>query len=321
MKRLSQSVGRTNRKRNETGSIALEASLVMPIVLMVIIFLISLIRLASVQMALHGSASQTVRQAAANFRPIELAYEQLAPHLAAMGELPTLQPLPGINGVADKLEHWLPAPSGPLMAAVLRGDWKPVQNAAATEIGRSVIEPMLRHEADKEILDPSQLRLSNLSLPKLKDNAEPYIRIEAEYTFKLGFPFTKRSIVLREQAEERIWVSDAVPAMRGEGNPDLSHANIQIVSIEPEPLRPGRRARLIVLTDPGRSLDLAVDYKSGRSKAKHLGKAAADTNGRVEWTWLVSGNTTPGVWELIVTADDGTKVARHFVVEKQPGAP
>lgn len=170
MKRQKRSAGRTSRRQGESGSIALEAALIMPIVLMVIIFFICLIRLCSVQMALHGAASQTVRQAAANIRPVELASHYLSEQLpSSEPSSPSAfqPPLPGIPLVAEKLEDWLPAPAGLLMTAMLTGDWKPVQDAATTELARAVIEPMLRQEADQSILEPDQLKLSLLSLPDL----------------------------------------------------------------------------------------------------------------------------------------------------------
>lgn len=74
MKRPAQSAGPMGKKRDgENGSITLEASLIMPIVLMVFMFLICIIRLSMVQMALHGTVSQTVREAATNIHPVELA--------------------------------------------------------------------------------------------------------------------------------------------------------------------------------------------------------------------------------------------------------
>src|SRR5690348_3035736 len=111
MKRLKRSGGLTGRRRDE-GSVALEASLVMPVVLMVILFFICLIRMASVEMALHGAVSQTVRQAAGNIRPVELAMSQVEAHLPSSGKLDSIQELPGVDAVADKLKEWLPAPAG-----------------------------------------------------------------------------------------------------------------------------------------------------------------------------------------------------------------
>lgn len=294
----------------------------MPAVLMVIVLFICLIRLSAAQMALHGAVSQTARQAAANIKPIELAVQQASGYMPApLAGLSAIEAPPELGSVAAALAGWLPEPAGPLMSAALNGDWKPLEDAAATAIGRSVVEPLLHHEADREVLDVAELKLSGLSLPDLKDKAEPYIRVEAEYSFKLGLPFTKRDIVLREQAEERVWVSDAVPAPRGgdTGTGAENRAAIAIVSIEPNPLRPGRKASIVVQSDPNRKLSLSVNYKSGQSVARNLGEATADGEGVVEWSWLVSGNTTPGVWELVITADDGTRVARHFVVESSSG--
>ncbi|SEN85730.1 TadE family protein [Paenibacillus sp. OV219] len=327
MKRPAQSVGPMDkRRRSEHGSITLEASLIMPIVLMVFIFLICFIRLSMVQMALHGAVSQTVREAAANIHPVELAMEKFTPSDDADGEAvaeeensqsSTLAELPGISIVADKLESWLPSPSGPLLAAALRGDWKPVQDAAATEIGRLIVEPLLIRAADTSVLEPEQLHLSKLSLPDLKSKQDAFMLIEASYTFKLGFPFTKKAIVLKEQAEERVWVSDPTPSLSGNASTAGLTDPIQIVLVEPTPLRRGNKARVVVKTTPGRSLSIEVIYKSGRSVAKHLGNTNASDDGMAEWTWLVSGNTTPGVWEIVVTSSDGGKAARHFVVEKK----
>ncbi|MBW7476552.1 pilus assembly protein [Paenibacillus oenotherae] len=318
MRRRRQWDGRTVKERSDAGSIALEASLIMPIVLMVILFFICLIQLCAAQMALHGAVSQTAKQAAANIRPIELAVQQAAGYMPShIGGLPTVEVPQEIRSIAAELADWLPPPAGPLMSAAIKGDWKPLEDVAATAIGRSIVEPLLQHQGDDKVLDVTQLKLSVLSLPDLKGGAEPYIRIEAEYTFRLALPFTKHSVKLREQAVERVWVSDATPAPRG-GIGDAGadeRTSIQIVSIEPDPLRPGRRAAVTVQSEPGQKLNLTVQYKSGQSRAKNLGEATTDGEGIVEWSWLVSGNTTPGVWELIVTAEDGTKVARHFVVE------
>lgn len=360
MRKRKRSAPLTGKGRGESGSIALEASLVLPVVLMVVIFFICLIKMSAAQMALHGAVSQTVRQAAANIHPIELAVagggsggedqsesgsgspvgsgndspssngedspiggvQQQAdssPSRAAGSASSRDEPLPAVRFLADKLEDWLPAPSGPLLAAALKGDWKTIQDTAAATVGRPIIEPMLRREADAAVLDPERIRLSKLSLPDLKNRSDLSLMIEAEYSFRLGLPFTKKTIVLRERAEERVWTPDPIPAPRGDAGADSEHAPIQIVTIEPSPVRPGNKARVVVKTTPGRSLSIQVIYKSGHSVAKHLVDTATDQEGLAEWTWLVSGNTTPGTWEIVVTASDGVSAARHFVVQKKQG--
>ncbi|MCR2802349.1 TadE/TadG family type IV pilus assembly protein [Paenibacillus soyae] len=302
------------------GSILLEAALVMPLLLFLLAAFSVIISLCMAQMALHATASQSARQIAAHMYPVELAQQQLqaAAGAAVTPNLPV--PLPGWSEVAADAAEWLPDPAGEFVSSALRGDWRPLQNLAATELGRGVIEPFVRQYANDYVLKPERIRLSYISLPDLKDKEEPYIAIALEYEYPFRIPFLGRPIVLREQAYERVWVSDAAPAAYGsEAESGENTLQLQIVSISPNPLRPGQKATVVVKTEPGARVSLSVTYKSGASKAKHLGEAAADDQGYVQWTWHVSGNTTPGIWELEVEGS-GRKgsVSKHFVVEKKP---
>ncbi|WP_161601611.1 TadE/TadG family type IV pilus assembly protein [Paenibacillus luteus] len=302
--------------KNEQGSIVVEAALVMPMIIIVLLVFVTLIRLCAVQMALHSAASQTVRQAAAHIHPIELAWQQVAASPSAPG--PNEHVLPPWSEIAADAAEWLPSPIGNLVSSALRGDFRPLQNMAATEVGRGIVEPLLRETADAAIVDKERLSLGWLSLPDLDKADEPYLTIAVEYDFPLKLPFFNKPIILKEQASERVWISDALPARYGtESNPE-DNLSIQIVMIEPTPLRPGRKATVTVKTNPFAAISLGVMYKSGSSKAKHLGEAVADADGYVKWTWHVSGNTTPGIWEL--TASEANResnfVAMHFTVEK-----
>lgn len=301
------------RRTDEQGSIVVEAALVMPLIIVVLLVFVVLIRLSAAQMALHSAASQTARQIAAHIHPANIAWEQAA----ASNPLPapvTAQ----LSSWSEIAAEWLPAPAGGLVSSALRGDFRPLQNMAATEIGSTVVEPLIREFADKAIIDPERLRLQMLSLPDLTKSDEPYLALEVEYDFPLKLPFYGKPIVLKEQAAERVWVSDAAPARYGMESGTGDVIPLQIVSIEPAPLRPGRKATVIVKTSPGAAVSLGVLYKSGLSKAKHLGAASADENGFAEWTWHVSGNTTPGVWQLTAseTANPNNQVSMHFLVEK-----
>ncbi|NIK76298.1 hypothetical protein FHS15_001405 [Paenibacillus castaneae] len=308
------------RQANEQGSIVVEAALVMPLIIMVLLVFVMLIRLCAVQMALHSAASQTVRQIAAHIHPADLAWQQMKS--SNTPEAKPEAPLSPWSEVAAEAAEWLPFPAGTLVSSALRGDFRPLQNLAATELGRSVVEPLIREFSDEAILDSERIRLKWLTLPDLYKTNEPYLSISVEYEFPLKLPFYGKPIVLIEQAAERVWISDALPARYGDNH--ISDAiPLQVVSIEPTPIRPGRKATVIVKTAPGAAISLAVTYKSGSSKAKHLGEAVADANGYVQWTWHVSGNTTPGIWEF--TASESARqdhyVSMHFAVEKIGSSP
>ncbi|WP_336788227.1 TadE/TadG family type IV pilus assembly protein [Paenibacillus sp. MMO-177] len=313
-KRLAGLIRRRVKARgSENGSMVLEAALVMPLLLMVLLLFLMMIRLCAVQMALQSAASQTVRQIATHIRPADLTFQKASSSIPDLGSIGL--PLPDWGGaMAKDAAGWLPAPADALASAVLEGSWQPVADAAATELGRGAVEPLLRQFADEAVLEKERLSLARLSLPDLKEKRQPYLTIEAEYEFPLSLPFLNRKIVLREQASERVWVSDAAPAKENAAGDATS---IQIVSIQPVPLRPGNKATVIALTSPGASASLTVNYKSGTSTAKHLGSATADANGYVRWTWLVSGNTTPGTWELTATSASGDAVSMHFNVTKK----
>ncbi|CAM4313232.1 TadE/TadG family type IV pilus assembly protein [Paenibacillus alkaliterrae] len=304
------------RRTNEQGSIVVEAALVMPVIIIVLLVFVMLIRLCAVQMALHSAASQTVRQLAAHMHPAELAWQQAAT-ANPLPALPALELSPW-SEIAAEAAEWLPSPAGAIVPSALRGDFRPLQNMASTEIGRTVVEPQLRDFADIAIISPERLSLNWLTLPDLEKNNEPYLVIAVEYEFPFKLPFYGKPIILKEQAAERVWISDAAPARYGAEGGGTDRITLQIVAIEPAPLRPGRKAAVIVKTAPGASISLSVMYKSGSSKAKHLGEAIADSMGYVTWTWHVSGNTTPGIWQLTVTetAKQDNKVSMHFVVEK-----
>ncbi|MFD0588585.1 hypothetical protein ACFQZE_11270 [Paenibacillus sp. GCM10027627] len=305
--------------KEQRGSIVLEAAIVMPALLFVFIAFSVMISICTAQMALHSAASQSVRQIAAHIYPVELAGGKLSS--SASTSIPAASvpiPLPEWTEIAGDAAEWLPEPAGGLISSVLRGDWRPLQNMAATELGRNVIEPYVKSFADGRLLQKEQIRLSSIMLPDIKNKEEPYLALVLEYQFPVRLPFYKKPIILREQAVERVWISDAAAAhgpKSGESSADLP---ITIVTIEPTPIRPGQKAKVIVKTEAGAAVSLSVVYKSGESKAKHLGEAKADQNGFVEWSWHVSGNTTPGIWSLEVKGISRQgHASKHFTVEKK----
>lgn len=307
------------RLRGQRGSIVLEAALVMPFILFLLVILSIFISMCAAQMALHMTASHSVRQIAAHIYPIELARAQLDKDGAASEQPSERQTLPEWNETAAGMAEWLPEPAGKLVSSALRGDWRPLQNVAATELGRAVIEPFVRQYAHPYLLRGDRISLDYIALPDLKEKEEPYIAIALRYEYPVKLPFYSKPIILREQSYERVWISDAAAATYGMEDEDGDTLQLQIVSIEPAPVRPGNKATVIVKTEPGAVVSLGVHYKSGASKAKHLGEATADESGYVTWTWHVSGNTTPGIWELAVEGvSKPGSVARHFSVEKKP---
>ncbi|MBD3917258.1 hypothetical protein H8B09_00710 [Paenibacillus sp. PR3] len=310
----------------EAGSIALEASIIVPLFLMFVIAVVLLIRTTSVQMGLQSSSVQLAKQVATHWKPIQLASDSLEQKgssqtssssstgsSAGSETAPSAEKLSGWREIAADAASKLPEPIGKLSSAALRGDWDSIEDFAISTAGRSLLTPVLRELADQAVLQPERLSLHNAVLPSLSGGNNAYVELVAEYQFPIRIPISNKSFVLREKAVERAWQPDPIPAHYTASNDAIP---IQIISVQPDPVHPGRKATVVVRTNPNTELKLSIRYKSGYSQAKNVGTASSDANGYLQWTWLVSGNTTPGIWRLDVTAAGGSSAGRTLAVEK-----
>jgi hypothetical protein len=79
---------------------------------------------------------------------------------------------------------------------------------------------------------------------------------------------------------------------------------ISVVSLT-SPAAPATDATIQIQTSPGADCSIQVIYKSGPSRARGLYPQAADSRGRITWTWRVGSNTTPGRWPIVVACEKG----------------
>ncbi|MFC4601018.1 TadE/TadG family type IV pilus assembly protein [Cohnella hongkongensis] len=307
-RRMRQITLISNRQRlaeSASGSVTLESALAMPIFLLFVMFLIFLVQTAVISMALHGALSQTVRQAAAAWYPIALAADK-----ARDSELN--RQIEQWNGkwlsVADTLRRYgqqLPSPMSEWAEQASGVSFSLEEQAAKLALGQ-----LLTQFADRRVLDLSRIDVASVGLPDVANRADAYLTLEAEYSLPMRVPFLGRRLVLRESARERVWIGGSPSASRPHDDQTGKPFEVSFVSLEPNPARPGRKATLVVRTEPGTVVDLSILYKSGPSQAKNLGSATADEAGIVSWTWHVSGRTTPGQWSMEVSNGDGG-VWRH----------
>lgn len=305
--------------REERASIVLEAAIVMPVLMLFMLALIIFIHLNAVQLALHASAAQTVRAVAAHWYPVDQALQQLAQQSEQSAKSSdTVQGMDGeqhLRELASAAAKWLPDPSGTVLSSALKGDWQPAINMAATELGRFAVEPLVRQHADARFLTAERIVLAQLSIPDYKNKQHAELSLTVSYQYPIKVPLLQLPIILHAGAAERVWIPDTAAANTGTA---VTGQQLSIISIEPSPVRPGRKATVTVLANPGEAVSLEVLYKSGLSKAKHLGEAQADASGMVSWTWHVSGNTTPGLWEVSAASlsREGARDHKFFSVEK-----
>lgn len=297
-------------KAGERGSVTLETAMVMPVFLLLTFFLFFLVQTSITAMALHGTLSQTVRLAASSWYPISLLKEEQAG--AQEDREPSWQTkLNGVRETVGKFGDMMPPPLRDWAATVSEGSWSPEEEEAKTVLGQLAMQL-----ADSRVLAVDRFRVTSASLPRQGDAAEAYLTLEAEYRLPFRVPFSGQPLAIRASARERVW-SGGSPSRARERNPGGAVLDVTFVSLTPNPVRPGRKATLVLRAKPGVVLDLSVLYKSGNSQAKHLGNAVADPSGLITWTWHVSGNTTPGQWNWMVRGDGGTSFSMPFQVERK----
>jgi len=292
-----------NRRRGPPGSFALEAALALPLFLLVVLFFILFIRTAVISMALHGALSQSVRLAAAVWQPVALAWDNGGPAAGPSGA-----EWADAGETLGELGDVLPEPFGDWARRAADGGWRPDQLAA-----RTAFKSLVLRFAGQDVLDPSRLEIVEVHLPSADNPEEAFLAVKASYRLPFRVPLLNRPLEIRESAAERAWVGGK-PLLSDRGEQRNDPGQLAFISLEPDPVRPGKKATLTLQARPGEAVHLTVIYKSGPSQAKNLGTAVADENGRVSWVWHVSGRTTPGEWHWEAVASDGSVLRRNFTV-------
>lgn len=282
----------------------------MPVFLLFVLFLVFLIQASVTTMALHGTLSQTVRQAASMWYPVSLAEESFSKTDAGQGVERINQKLADIQDFLRDNADFLPSPLSEWACEAASRSWSLEENAAIP-----LFETLAGEVADRRALDMNRFSIVSVELPGSTDS-DSYLTLEAEYRLPMKVPFVGRSLVLRSSARERAWIGGSPSTALLESGEEGNSIPLSFVSMEPSPARPGRRVTLTLKTVPGETVDLSVFYKSGESAAKHLGQATADSDGLVSWTWLVSGNTTSGTWNWEAKTSDGGAWNQSFLVSR-----
>lgn len=310
---------RTKKVSGSKGSIVLEASLVMPIFIIVVFFFIYMVQMALITTQMHTVTSNAVKLVSSHIYPIALAVEAHTENVEGdKGNSPDLK-IPKLS-LADWAEQYaakLPSPlSDWIREAAVKGD-EPLQdlkNTVMESVLDPVMKPLLHPFLEGTILNEERLHVSRVIVPDLKTGKNPYFGIEISYELPIKVPFTNRKIVLQSKAEERLWIGDTGELNQNAGEGENTGVQPAVILSKPEPAYAGRKALVSARIEPGATAKLTVYYKSGTSQAKYLGEATADASGTVDWEWLVGGNTTPGTWTFVVETQEGLRTTDVFEV-------
>jgi len=298
MKRRIRRTAATNN-RGIAGGITLETALTMPVFLLFAMFLIGIVQTAVIAMALHGALSQTVRQTAQAWYPISLSTDEIRASEANQAIERANGKLADAGETIGAYADYLPSPLKDWAQFLQEGNLSVEQQSA-----RSLFRQLALSFADLNVLRENRLSIANVELPDEQDRSRAFLTVRATYRLPFKVPFTEKPLILSESARERAWIGGS-PSSARLASDATEPLGLAFVSLEPNPVRRGRKATLVLRARPGQSVDLSVLYKSGQSQAKHLGTAVADRFGTLTWTWLVSGNTTPGEWQWVAKTNGG----------------
>lgn len=288
------------------GSLTLEAALTMPLLMVCLLFFIYLIHAAAAAMTMQAALSQTARQAAAVWYPLAESADALRPEESDASGPDWRDRLKEPQEAAGQLAPYLPEPLSGWAASFAAGNWYP-----DAMIAKQALEPLVAGRLKRAMLPTSRFRLVKVELPDREDKHQAFLTLEAEYRLPFSFPWSGRALLLTQSVRERVWTGgERLASSTGE---EGETGSLSFVSLGPAPVQRGRRVTLTLRTEPGATVDLKVVYKSGPSQARHLGQATADASGQVSWTWLVSGNTTPGEW-MWEASGAGSSLAQSFEV-------
>jgi len=304
------------RARNEAGSITVETALVMPIFILFLFVFYLLLMTISAQMALQATAASSVQQISTHMHPITLMVNELKDRTGSNTTIQYDNADEGWKKTIYDISGVLPPPIDSLVQEGLKGNWWPAANIAGTILGKNILDKMIQSQVSSPVLQKNKVELAYLQLPDLINYTDLNVTLALEYELPIKLPLLNKAITIREQAVQRIWIPDVRPSYY-EIKED-EDAYIYVVSLTPNPVNPGHKATLKVITLPNSRINLEIVYKSGTSVARNLGEMVSNDKGEVEWTWHVSGNTTIGTWNMIVKLPERSYQIEHlFNVEKR----
>jgi len=304
-------------KIQKNGSIALEAALIFPILILLFYLFYMFLLACLIQMSMKSVAVTTVNSISSQIHVVDKLGQVVKLKTGFTGQMNSSSTISiDDEGWLDQqLLSLMPEPIYSIIDQGKRGNWWPATNLAATLIGKNIFENMLIQLPESRGFEKERLSLVYLQLPDIVNYTDATVSITLQYELPYSIPFLNKSFVLREQASQRAWLPDT-----RSNNFTLTEDDmfIQFVSITPNPVRPGNKAAITVKTKPNAQISIEITYKSGTSVAKNLESKTANDRGEITWEWFVSGNTTPGLWQYHFTEVGGeAELKGVFEVKKK----
>lgn len=209
-------------RRNERGGIAVEASIITPIFLALLLFFITFIRMAIIDIALQHAVNETTKQMAAYFYTVDMLVPEQEAQISVTQESSAERPLLNwekwkeVEKWLREYEAYLPEEISVLLS--FKDGIEKKMDELYQQVLTDIFKPLLMRHIDQTLIDHRSLYVTGVVFPNVSKKTNPYVGIELRYDFALPVPFLSRTVSLQKQAYERVWVGDAY---LDEGIPDI----------------------------------------------------------------------------------------------------
>jgi hypothetical protein len=333
-------------KKNQEGSIVLEAAVVLPFFLAFVLALIMLIQITVIEIKLQSAVSDTTKVVAAHMYPVGLLTDE-ARQTEVVKKLESAydsstevwSQTKDYSTYVDKIPEGM-LPESIRNYLTIHDDLTAIEDQTQEKIheakmkaANTIVLPVIKQFIeDDSSINSNQVHLSDVDIPSFRDRDKAYLGLELSYDLKLFIPFFEKEVTLTKKAYERVWVGNTGtsgnigtpentnPSENNDapGNEDPTETidpsedkpaeakklPLQI-TINPNPVQRGTYITVKVLTAPGANVEIKVTYPSGaHSEAKDIRTYPVKTTnsgGNVDWRWLISGRTDPGLGTISIT--------------------
>lgn len=328
--------------QNEKGSMVVEASLIMPVFIAFIILLITLIRIAMVEIALDHAVSEATKQVATHIYPVGIMVEKWKETETAGTVQEGLEKIGNIRNQAIEMEevikqygNWLPEEI--IMLTTLREQFEGKVINQYDQAVSAVFQPIVDHYVDDRVVALERFHVTKVILPNFNGDS-PYFGIEVRYDMPLAIPFFERTITFKKQAYERIWYGttyihhpdsdNGTDSNTGNGDdedqgseegeqdqnePDEEEEILYIDHIS-SPVQRGHHVHIVVRGPPNRSANVKLFYQSGFKKDKNC---RINSEGWMFCDIIIGGHSNEGEYEAVVTSGELQDVGYFQVLSKE----
>jgi hypothetical protein len=324
-------------RKNEQGSMVVEAALILPIFLSLLLLLITFIRISIVEIALDHGLSEATKQVASHMYPVALGFDRLSESEAGQKVLQAVdigkQYRDQVIEVEDQISVYsslFPEEIGQLL--LVRQDMEAGVLADYDHILSSIFQPYVDLFIDKKIVNLERLQVTKVTLPNFKNRDAAYFGLEVRYDMPLQIPFINKKLIFKKKAYERVWVGDYQTKNPGDnkenqgdqedqGDEDVqeeeSEYQLVIESIT-SPIQRGARAKdrgsIIARGPPNQNATIEIYYVS---KFQKKIDCRLNASGWLKCEIEIGPASKEGTYKVVIKAK-GQEASKSFEVLSKP---